>query len=87
MTTADDHPKIAARMANGDEITSSWLETARFHKVAAGPNAGTWIAWKPGKLAYITADHPAGLGCCWYDWTQGLGTFEQTLAFVDREEL
>lgn len=87
MSTAADHPKIAARMANGDEHTADWLASATLQKIETGPNAGTWIAWRPGKLAYISADHPAGLGCCWYDWTQGLGTLEQALAFCQREEL
>lgn len=87
MTTATEHPNVIDRMANGDPLTADWLRGAKLHKMDAGPNAGAWIAWRPGKLAYISADHPANLGCCWYDWDKGLATFEQALAFAGREEL
>lgn len=83
----NDHPNIARRMANGDDITSSWLETAQITKITKGASAGAWIAWKPGKMAYITSDHPADLGCCWYDWPQGLQTLEKAIALAESEPL
>ena len=80
----DYRPKIAKRMANGDDHTAAWLLRAEFHKIKTGPNAGTWIAFKPGMFAYITADHPANLGCCWYDW-DGLKALQDALDLAQRE--
>jgi hypothetical protein len=82
-----DHPNIIRRMANGDESTADWLASAIMHKITKGESKGAWIAWKPGKMAYITADHPKGLGCSWYDWPQGLQTLEKAIALAESEAL
>lgn len=79
-------PKIAARMANGDEHTAAWLLGAKFHKIDKGASKGTWIAWKKGKLAYITEDHPSGLGCCWLDH-DALDTLEKAIEYAEANAL
>lgn len=84
MTPDRYDPQVADRMANGDEMTDAWLKGATFHQIPDGPNAGTWVAFKPGKFAYITQDHPKNLGCCWYDW-DGLKTLDDVKALAQRE--
>jgi hypothetical protein len=79
-------PKIAARMANGDDHTAAWLQGATFHKITQGESKGAWIAWKPGKMAYLDADHPAGLGCNWLDGP-GIPTLDAAIALAESETL
>ena len=79
-------PQIAKRMANGDDHTAAWLLGAQFHKVTTGPNAGAWIAWKPGKMAYVEADHPKDLGCDWMD-SERMPTLDAAIQLVNTEPL
>ncbi|QFY44647.1 hypothetical protein F6R98_20110 [Candidatus Methylospira mobilis] len=82
MIFSDWRPRIALRMAAGNDEIKRWLNQATFAKASTGH----WMAWKgddPSRIAVLPPDHPEGSECFWLDSWDKDDTIETVIEYVE----